>query len=182
LKKKLNMERETFPSPFYHATFVIGTFFLESSPRLADGVRSRRCLFWRIREGKFAKHQKQIPRSVRKKRTIFIVATSLLADADYLKMTLLHRCLQGVPYVRGRSTTYIYLNWLEISKSTLDMMYSYMMTTFTAKISALGQPSSEYCNAQQIAPKTLLLTLTNFRKSRKMSNSQFPKKTSNELC
>jgi hypothetical protein len=30
------------------------------------------------------------------------------------------------------------------------MMYPYKWTTFTAKISALGQPSSEYCNAQQI--------------------------------
>jgi hypothetical protein len=75
--------------------------------------------------------------------------------------------VQGVPYVRGRFTTYISLTWLEISTSTLNMMYPYMWTTFTAKISALGQPSSEYCNAQQIAPKTLLLTLTNFRKSRK---------------
>jgi hypothetical protein len=51
-----------------------------------------------------------------------------------------------------------------------------MMTTFTAQISALGQPSSEYCNVQQIAPKTLLHTLTNFQKSRKMSNSKFLKK------
>jgi hypothetical protein len=88
--------------------------------------------------------------------------------------------LQGVPYVRREFTTYIYLNWLEITKSSFDMMYAYMWTTFTAKISALGQPSSEYCNAQQIAPKTLLLTLTNFRKSRKKSNRK--KKTPlNEL-
>jgi hypothetical protein len=50
-----------------------------------------------------------------------------------------------------------------------------MWTTFTAKISALGQPSSEYCNTQQIAPKTVLLTHTNFRKSRKKSNPKFPK-------
>jgi hypothetical protein len=34
-----------------------------------------------------------------------------------------------------------------------------MWTTFTAKISAPGQPSFEYCNAQQIAPKTLYLGL-----------------------
>jgi hypothetical protein len=33
--------------------------------------------------------------------------------------------VQGVPYVRGRFTTYISLKWLEISKSTLDMTYPY---------------------------------------------------------
>jgi hypothetical protein len=87
------------------------------------------------------------------------------------------RRVQGVPYVRVRFTTYISLNWLAISKSTLGMMYPYMWTTFTAKISAPGQPSSEHCNTQQIAPKTVLLTLTNFRKSRKKSNLKFPKIT-----
>jgi NhaP-type Na+/H+ or K+/H+ antiporter len=33
--------------------------------------------------------------------------------------------VQVVPYVRARFATYIYLNWLEISKSSLDMMYPY---------------------------------------------------------
>jgi hypothetical protein len=33
--------------------------------------------------------------------------------------------VQGVTYVRARFTTYISLIWLEISKSTLDMMYPY---------------------------------------------------------
>jgi hypothetical protein len=42
-----------------------------------------------------------------------------------------------VPYVRGRFTPYISLNWLEISKSTLYIMYPYMWTTIKAKISAL---------------------------------------------
>jgi hypothetical protein len=46
-----------------------------------------------------------------------------------------------------------------ISKSTLDMMYPYEWTTFTAKISALGQPSSENCNAQNLK---LLLIFTGF--------------------
>jgi hypothetical protein len=89
--------------------------------------------------------------------------------------------LQGVPYVRARIITYISFNWLEVSKSTLDMMYAYQWTTFTANIRALGQPSTEYCNAQQIAPKTLLLTLTNFRKSKKSQIPNFQIKTVKRL-
>jgi hypothetical protein len=56
-----------------------------------------------------------------------------------------------------------------------------MWTTFTAKISALGQPSSENCDAQQIAPKTLLLTITNFRKSSKSQILNFQKKKTNQM-
>jgi hypothetical protein len=46
--------------------------------------------------------------------------------------------LQGVSYVWRRFTTYFSLNWLEISKSTLDMKHAYMWTTFTSKIITLG--------------------------------------------
>jgi hypothetical protein len=58
-----------------------------------------------------------------------------------------------------------------------------MWTTFKAKISApAGQPSSEYCNAQQIAPKTLLTYAYKFPEIQKKVISQISKKqTLNEL-
>jgi hypothetical protein len=52
------------------------------------------------------------------KNKVNIKLLSLAADVTLTR-------LQGVSYVRVRFTTYIFLNWLEISKSTLDMMYPY---------------------------------------------------------
>jgi hypothetical protein len=75
----------------------------------------------------------------------------------------------------SQNYSYLVLNWIEISNSTLDVMYPYKGTTLTAKISVLGQTSFEYCNVQQIAKNRFYLDLDEIEEIQGKSNFKFPK-------